>query len=306
MRKGGITREPDFIVETGDGKIYVEFQYVNANLNNFYFNFKKSKVVKKGNVVNTKFLCLISEEPTKYALLDAQWIYDNAELTTESAWGNRSVYRITGDKIKPFLKDEPSLEAIWNMINAKFNILEFKHKLIDITKDRLSYLLQEVVDENKIVSIIPNNLDSFFKICFILDNINRIPKNGNLWLIYILTYINNNNTLSDIYKITYCIDFLYSKISLNDNEIRSLVSKIKELIQIINKYLKPNGTYISSVSESPLDETRYALFSIDLIEDIIQDLSFYYDVKEVKSITRIYENVKYLEKTNNFIKNYIE
>jgi len=40
------------------------------------------------------------------------------------------------------------------------------------------------------INIVPNNLDGIFKVCFILDNINRIPKNINLWLTYLLTFVN--------------------------------------------------------------------------------------------------------------------
>jgi hypothetical protein len=71
--------------------------------------------------------------------------------------------------------------------------LDFQHQLIEINKESLSRLLQSVIDEKKIVKIIPKDLDSFFKVCFILDNINKVPENANLWLIYILIYINNTS-----------------------------------------------------------------------------------------------------------------
>jgi hypothetical protein len=53
---------------------------------------------------------------------------------------------------------------------------------------------------------------------------------------------------------------------------------------------------------SPLEETRHALFSINLLEDLSQDMIFYYSVKELKPIKRIYENVQDVEKTYKLIK----
>ena len=191
---------------------------------------------------------------------------------------------------------------IWDSINAKLFILDFQHELIDINKENLSHLLQSVIDENKIVKIIPKDLDSFFKVCFILDSINKIPKNANLWLIYLLSYIGENNSLDDTSKITYCIDFLYSKIELKPNELTHLVSKIKEVLKNVKMFYKKDGSYRTSLKISPLDETRYVLFSINLLEDLIQDIIFYYSISELKPIKKIYENIEDIEKTYKLIK----
>jgi len=57
-----------------------------------------------------------------------------------------------------------------------------------------------------------------------------------------------------------------------------------------------------------LEETRYALFSINILEDLIQDMIFYYSenhpdiLSEVKPMKKIYENIKNIEKTYEFIK----
>jgi vesicle coat complex subunit len=161
--------------------------------------------------------------------------------------------------------------------------------------------LQRVIDENKIVKIIPKDLDSFFKVCFILDNLNKIPENANLWLMYLLSYIDKKRNLEEISQIVYCIDFLYSKISLKHNELNQLILKIKELLRLIKNYQQKNGYFISSPKFSPLEETRFALFSINLIEDLIQDMIFYYNATDLKPIKRIYENVKDVKKVSALI-----
>lgn len=301
LRKGGVSREPDFIAEIDDEKKEIEFQYVNADFNDFYFNFKTSKL-KKGEIKKTQFLCMLSGAPTKYAILNSEWILNNSYKTTEAAWGSREVHRVKKEKMQKEFKDDPKLKQIWGNIEAKNFILNCQHALVDINKDKLSCLLQGVIDENKIVEVIPKDLDSFFKVCFILDNLNKIPQNANLWLIYLLSYINKDILLEDIAKIVYCIDFLYSKIELKPNELNQLIGKVKELLSRIKRFYQNDGTYKSSLSSSPLEETRYALFSINLLEDLIQDMIYYYSVAELEPVKKIYENVGDVEKTCELIK----
>jgi len=141
----------------------------------------------------------------------------------------------------------------------------------------------------------PKTLESFFKVCFILDHLNKTPENIHLWLVYLLSYVNNKLTLKEIAMLVYCLDFLYSKIPpghLKKNEIAEIENKIKNLITLVDFYYDSNeGLYKSSIKESPYEETRYALFSINLIEDIIQD-AIYYHKANFAPITKIYQNVK--------------
>lgn len=116
-----------------------------------------------------------------------------------------------------------------------------------------------------------------------------------------MSYINDRITLEEVSKIVYCIDFLYPKFELKPNELTQLIKKIKELIKIIDSFSQKDGSYRSSSIFSPLEETRYALFSLNLLEDLIQDMRYYYDVKDFKPISKIYEHVKDIKKTYNFI-----
>jgi hypothetical protein len=304
LRKGGISREPDFIGEIDDKKIEFEFQYTEKEDLNYY-DFKVSKVIKKKNKnqtpIENKFFLFIHKPFLKYAIFTPEWIIKNGEYGMVDAWRSYA-FRVPKEKFEKLLKPDNTLKSICERIDAKIFILNFQHTLIDITKDRLSYLFQSVIDENKIVKIIPQDLDSFFKVCFILDNLNKIPQNANLWLIYLLSYINNNILLEDIFKIVYCIDFLYSKVQLKQNELTQVISKVKELIKKIQEFYQSDGSYRSSLTFSPLDETRYALFSINLLEDLIQDMIYYYSVIELKPIKKIYENVGDIEKTYRLIK----
>lgn len=310
LRQGGVSRKSDFVAEVGEEEIEIEFQYGGGDIQEDYiFDFKTSKVGKKvkgqtGRIPkNLIFLYLFKGAPTKFAFIPSAWILKNGIEGVAPAWGNREVYKITGKQLLRRVEEDTSLQQIWDHINAKLFILDFQHELIDINKENLSYLLQGVIDENKIVKIMPKDLDSFFKVCFILDNINKVPQNANLWLIYILSYIDGNISLVDMSKITYCIDFLYSKIELKQNELTQLVGKIQDLLRRTKIFYKEDGSYRSSLKESPLNETRYALFSINLLEDLIQDLLFYYPVTNLKPIKKIYENMEDIEKTYRLLQN---
>jgi len=304
LRKGGVSREPDFIAEIDKEKIEFEFQYAEKADLNFY-DFKVSKVAKKKGdkrePIENKFFVYIHKPLLKYAIFKPEWIVKNGEYGMVPAWRSYA-FRVPRDNFEKLLTPDPALKSLRYKIDAKNLVLNFQHKLIDINKEKLSYLLQGVIDEDKIVKIIPKDLDSFFKVCFILDNLNKIPKNTNLWLVYLLSYICKDILLEDISKIIYCIDFLYSKTELRPNELTLLLSKVKELLKKIKGFYNEDGSYRSSLKVSPLDETRYALFSINLLEDLIQDMIYYYSTPELKPIKKIYENVEDIEKTYKLIK----
>jgi len=304
LRKGGISREPDYIAEINDKKIEFEFQYAEKADLEFY-DFKVSKIAKskKGNrePIKDKFIIYIYKPSYQYAIFKAEWVFNNSQYGMVEAWRTYA-YIVPKDKFLSILKPDTNLKNICKRIDAKNLILNFQHQLLDINKDKLSNLLQGVIDEDKIVKLMPKDLDSFFKVCFILDHLNKIPQNANLWLIYLLTYINKNILLEDITKIVYCIDFLYSKIDVKPNELNQLINKVEELILKIKSFYQDDGSYKSSLTSSPLEETRYALFSINLLEDLIQDIIYYYSVSELQPIKKIYENVNDIEKTSKLIR----
>ncbi len=304
LRKGGISREPDFIAEVGDKKIEFEFQYTDRTDLKFY-DFKVSKVVrgrgKNRRPIENKLFIYIHKPLQKYAIFGPDWVTKKGQLGMVEAWRSYA-FRVPKDDFEKLLKYDKSLNQICENIEAKNYLLNFQHELIDINKERLSHLLQGVIDEKKIVKIIPNDLESFFRVCFILDSIDKIPKNANLWLVYLLSYIRDDLKLEEISKIVYCIDFLYSKIKLKQNELDQLVRKVVDLLEKIKGFYKEDGSYRSSLKSSPLEETRYALFSINLLEDLIQDIIFYYGVEDLKPIKKIFENVADVKRTYMLLK----
>lgn len=304
LRKGGVTREPDFTAEVGKNRIEIEFQYAEKAGLNFY-DFKVSKVAKKKGLkreaIKNKIFIYIDKPSHRYAILTPSWIMKNGQYGVVEAWRSYA-YRVPREVFERELKKDDDLEDLCHRIDGKTLILNFQHELIELYKERLSRLLQRVIDEEKIVRFVPQDLDSFFKICFTLDNINKAPLNARLWLVYLLSYIGHNLSLQEISQIVYCMDFLYTRIELRENELSLLSAKVGEILDKIKSYAKTDGSYVSSPKGSMLEETRYALFSINLLEDLIQDMIFYYPGLSLQPVRKIYENVVYLEKTCEFLR----
>ena len=58
---------------------------------------------------------------------------------------------------------------------------------------------------------------------------------------------------------------------------------------------------MSSLEASPLEETRYALFSINVLEDLVQDIVVNYSCADLKPVTKIYQNAGEIENTSRLI-----
>ncbi len=310
LRKGGVTREPDFIVKIGnDEKLLIEFQYADREDLPF-FDFKISKVAKKvkGERVpyDDRLFLYILKKSLRYALIKPKWIVEHGKIGVVPAWGSRQAYRVPRDIFESILKEDKSLKPVINRMDVKIKILNFQHELLNIWENKLSKELQSVIDEEKLVKIVPKTLGGFFKVCFILDHLKKVPENSKLWLIYLLSYANMNLKLKEIAKLVYSIDFVYSKIQqFEENELNELTNKINALMNLITSYYSPEkGLYTSSIDESPLEETRYALFSINLLEDIIQDSIYYHNAK-FKPITKIYQHVIEPEKVADALSDYL-
>ncbi len=302
LRKGGITREPDYIVKYPDGKTeLIEFQYAKEEGNNYDFKISKITPKKKKND-NTKILYLI--KPTaKFAFIEPEWIVNNSIKTVAAAWGNAPVYSVDGNIFNKIMSSDKNLIGVCDMIDKKTKILDFQHDAINVSKNQLSYLLQQVIDENKIVKIMPKTLDGFFKVSFILNHIEKFPENANMWLVYLLSYADQKLNSYELFQLVYCLDFLYPKIELKENELKTVVKNIKQILERINSFSRNDGSYQSDKTIPPLEDTKYCLFCINIIEDLIQDLLFYYGdkIEGLKPIESIYENVKDIDKTYSFI-----
>ena len=308
LRKRGITREPDFIIKYSNKKTeYIEFQYAKEELKAYDFKISKiapkdKKLKKRVPKKDTKILYII--KPTgEFAILEPSWIVKHSQQTVAPAWGNAPVFRVPKEKFKKVLKKDKKLKTVCNTIDKKNSILDFQHKTIEIEKEKISYLLQQVLDEEKVLKIMPKTLDGFFKVCFTLSHLEKTPANASLWLIYLLSFLSQKLNSYKIFQLVYSLDFLYSKVDLEKNEINKLVEGINSLYKKIQKFSKTDGSFQSNKTIAPLEDTRYSLFTINIIEDLTQDILFYYGNDfDLKSINKIYQTIPQVDETFSFIR----
>ena len=307
LRKGGITREPDFIIQYSNKKTeYVEFQYAKEELKAYDFKISKiapkdRKLKKRVPKADTKILYII--KPTgEFAILEPSWIISNSKETVAPAWGNAPVFRVPKEKFKKVLQKDKKLSVVCDLIDKKNKILDFQHEAIEKEKEKISHLLQQVLDEEKVLKIMPKTLDGFFKVCFTLSHLDKTPVNASLWLVYLLSFLSQKLNSYKIFQLVYSLDFLYSKVDLEKNEIDKLVEGIKSLHKKLQQFSKTDGSFQSDKKLSPLEDTRYSLFAINILEDLAQDILFYYgDNADLKPVGRIYQTVPEMNKTFQFI-----
>ncbi len=126
--------------------------------------------------------------------------------------------------------------------------------------------------------------------------------NANLWLIYLLSFIDEKLNSYELFQLVYSLDFLYPRVELKENELRKLVAGLKQIKDQVIGFSKEDGSFQSDKTLSPLDDTRYSLFVINIIEDLIQDLLYYYGNNlDLEPIVSIYQTVPQVDKTFEFI-----
>ena len=307
LRKGGITREPDFIIKYSAKKSeYIEFQYTKKELK--AYDFKISKIAPRNRQLkkripkpDTKILYII--KPTnQFAVLQPSWIVNNSKPAVAPAWGNAPVFRVPQERFKKVLQLDSTLHKVCDLINKKHQILNFQHCAIEIEKEKFSHLLQQVLDEEKVLQIMPKNLEGFFRVCFTLSYLDKTPVNASLWLIYLLSFLDQKINSYKTFQLAYSLDFLYSKVDLSRNELSQMVKGIKFLHKKLQKFYKHDGSFQSDKTLPPLEDTRYCLFTINILEDLIQDILFYYGAQAgLVPIKKIYQTIPHLEKTFKFI-----
>ena len=120
LRKGGITREPDFVIKYPNGtEEFLEFQYAKEELSNY--DFKISKITpkrKKLQKENKKILYLV-KPIARFAIIEPDWIAKNGIKTVAAAWGNAPVYRVPSKQFNEFLEEDKNLIKVCDSIDKK-------------------------------------------------------------------------------------------------------------------------------------------------------------------------------------------
>lgn len=311
LRTGGISREPDFIAHIDSKKHKIEFQY--ASIETRYYDFKISKVSTKRRqerVPKEDLLFIFIDMPSKrYALLSAKWIVENAEIGEVAAWRS-SAYRVPAESLKHKLQDDPSLEALILKISHKLRILDFQHKLYDQQKEAFREKLEASVLGDVPYQVVPSTLEGLYEACFILQALEKYPQDPHRWIERAQVFQDSLQNLQQAFQLAFCVDFLYFSIPPEQNlDTAALLRMVNTLRDFVRRAYDPHsGAYIHG-GGNPCEETQCALFVINLLEDIIQDMLHYRRDKipeplRPNAIRVIYQTLNDPDMTGKFIQSH--
>ena len=318
LRSGGITREPDYraYIALPNGQSIlreIEFQYA-EHVNLRYYDFKVSKVRRKRKSIiepRPTLFAYIHKPLQQYALLEAAWIMQHGEEGVVPAWGNRKAYRVPASIFEAQLRSDPTLPDLIQRIDQKSALLSFQHRQLERWKAQLQRELEQVIDEQHMMQWRPQDLETFFRVMFVLQHLDRTPTQAPLWLVYATTYAPQLQTLQQSAQLAYILDALYGRIpapSLKPNEQQAFAQALEQLHRFVLHHAQPNGSFLSDPAYATLQETRYALFTLNLVEDMVQDFWFYYadsPQKPLQPIQRIWEWLPSVEQTWTFLQPYL-
>ena len=307
-----VSQDPDYRAVWGkDNTFLYEFQLAEDTAKLNFFDFKVSKVGKKVRGADTRTphagrqFFYILKDREQYALISPQWIAENGRIGGVPAWGNRTAYRVPRDVfLKQFRSGGPDLAETIKVVDDKICILDFQAQFLEQENQQLARELQQVVDEEKLLSIVPRTLDGFYRVCYLLDKIGKRPDAPGVWLVYLASFFTDAMRAADFVRYIYALDFVYFNRSddLQENEQLALQRAIEQAISYISRRANSDtGALAIDPQEAPLEETRQILFAANLIEDIKQDAAVKLDMK-LATAGKIFELIPDAAKTAGYIR----
>ena len=181
-------------------------------------------------------------------------------------------------------------------------LLDFQSELLDLEAQEFSRQLQQVVDEEKLLAIVPGTFESFYRVCYLLDRIQKAPDNPGVWLVYLASYFNPDMPALDLARFMFSLDFLYFKCAaLQPNELRVVHKAIADAgVYVKSRAGQANGSLALDPRVAPLEETRQILFAVNLLEDLQQDARVSLGI-DLPAIGKIFETLPDASQTAGFI-----
>ncbi|MYB39978.1 hypothetical protein F4X86_01615 [Candidatus Saccharibacteria bacterium] len=304
-----VTREPDYVAQLPDGtqQLY-EFQIAeDSDIN--YFDFKVSKVGKKIRGkderrphLDREFFYILRDRG-EYAFFTPKWVLRNGRYGFVQAW-RVSAYRVPRGKfLKQFKSGGGKLERVIDIVKDKRTLLEFQEEFMDKEVTRLARKFQQVVDDKKLVEVVPNSLKGFYEICFLLDRIGRGPSAPSVWLVYLTSFYRDDMTRLEFARFMYALDFVYFKcLQLTRNEVAACSKALESALRYVRRQASgSNGSFRASPRESAVEATRRMVFGVNLLEDLIQDAIVEYGMP-LKPIESIFQTIRDPRATAGYIR----
>lgn len=146
------------------------------------------------------------------------------------------------------------------------------YEFYDIEAEKLSRRLQDVVDHNKIMKIMPRTLQGMCDSCYLLDSIGKAPDNAGGWLVYLCSFFKEDMPAKEMARFMFSLDFLNTAcgtLEENEQKVHSDICK-RIATRIKNLNLGKQGLFSDDATNSPLEETRQVLFSTNMLENMNQ------------------------------------
>lgn len=289
LRGGGVSREPDYIATVDEKTYKIEFQYADKADIDFY-DFKLSKISRQDKAAGERVpkddvvILYIDKMRSQYAFLTTAWIAQNGIIGQVPAWRTEA-YRVPAEKFRENLKQDESLSDLIQRIDDKNILLEFQHGAYERARRDLQQRVENAVLSGVDFRLIPTTLEGFWEACVILEAMERCSESLDAWLQKALDFANEAFTLEKLFKASFCLDYLYFCKPVPDSGVEweqanDWLSRLGEvfrtIIERVNKFYSGHGQFQSESQRSACEETRYALFAIGVVEDMIQDAWHYY------------------------------
>ena len=292
-RSGKISGEPDYRAVINGVARQFEFQYSNQS-GLPYYDFKVSKVgpkVKGRRVPHTDRTFLYIIKPLHaFAIFEPEWVFQNGTEAGVPAWGNRTAFRVPGDVFEKIFEADHALAEVIGTIDKKISLLDLQTRFLDDQIESLSAELQGVIDYDREFKIIPRTLHGFYRACLLMNRVGREPINRAMWLVYGASFYANKINSLELAQLMYALDFLYGGADdLDDNVLLSFVDTMRK-ISVRMKFIQQNDLR-TDTNLSPRDEAVNFLFTVNLYEDIAQELRTLYGVDCFPPIRRIFQTL---------------
>ena len=171
------------------------------------------------------------------------------------------------------------MEGVVRVIDQKNNMLERSNNVIQGESERIARLLEQLVDSWQEVILCAKSLNDLFQICFLLDKLKKIPDRNHEWIKLVHDNYAIGDSTQELAYMMFIVDFLYGGTSeLDDPTLKAIIGMMMKIQQSI-----------ASLLETGLDDNL--LFSINLYEDVIQELRILHNVNEFPSVERIYQTI---------------
>jgi len=294
LRSAKISGQPDYVARINNEQRQFEFQYANDENLPFY-DFKVSKVGRKirGKRIphsDREFLYLLMPS-NRFAVFSPEWIMQNGKEAGVPAWGNRTAFRVPGDKFSAIFQSDPALAEQIASIKRKIAFLETQSKFIEEEGEKLSGQLQSVIDRDKTFKIVPKTLEGFYRACFLMDQLNKRPENDSLWLVYGASFYSDALDSRALARLMYALDFLYGgSADLDAHVLNSFVDVMRKITDRLASM--QNQGLQTGADLPPKEEIVNFLFIVNLYEDIIQELRCLYAIDCFPPVGKIFQTLK--------------